>query len=544
MEGPEIARRYDALVSTRKNLDDVLQVIEKYVVPYRGEFFRPLDSEHEVEWRRRHIYDSTALVAADLLASQIHANLTSPSIRWFELRFRRSEVNDQQTAKEWLDKVQTLIWQALLESDFNMEIAETYMDLVSFGTAVLFEEEMSEERWEGVTFTALPIRSTYYEHAADSTLARIYRCIKYTNLQMLEKFGDKVKPLLQEVGEGEVDKKEKVIFCIYKNPDYQEPDETDGEIRTLAGKAREFRYKYVLHRTGDVLDEGGYYEMPAFVARWKKVAGSVWGHSPAFVALSDILQLNQVVAQVSEARSKEVDPPMKSTERGLLGDLDLNPGGLTMVLAMDELDRLLAPNAQLFQGDVEIERLQQSIRSTFFIDKLELKESPAMTATEVMVRYQRMQRQFAPTLGRLQADLLDPLIEMTYRVLERNGRLPPIPRGLEQEELDIEYIGPIPRAQKNEEAQAISLWAGELAGLAQVMPALLDVPDTDAIARQLGLSRGVPAKLMNSEADVKRIRKERAEQQAKAEQAALMQGMGSAMQELGKGAEAMGEITE
>jgi hypothetical protein len=335
------------------------------------------------------------------------------------------------------------------------------------------------------------------------------------------------------------DEKHEIIFCVYERRKVDE----DEEIARLAPEARPFGYKYVLHRTADVLEEGGYYEMPAFVARWKKVSGSSWGHSPAFIALSDILQLNELVANTSEARAKAIDPPMMTTERGIISDLDLNPGGLTMVTAMDELAPLLQ-GTRFDQADIEREHLQENIRGVYFIDKLELKESPAMTATEVMVRYERMQRQFAPTLGRLQADLLDPLIEMTYRTLERNGRLPAPPQNLGNQLLDIEYTGPIPRAQKNEQAQAVSLWIGELAGLAQVIPDILDVPDSDKVARELAVDRGVPVKLMRNENEVRQIRRQREEQQQAMRQFELLQGAGEAMQSIGEGEASMSGTNE
>jgi hypothetical protein len=531
MDGIDIRQRFDALESQRKTLDNTFQTIEKYVVPYRGEFFNPLTSMHEVEWRRRFIFDSTAPVACDILASKIHTNLTSPSIRWFELRFRDDELNDQQGAKEWLEEVQNRIWQALLESDFNMEIAETYLDLTSFGTAVLFEEELNEEKWQGMTFTAIPIRDAYFEMGADDNVLRVYRRLQFTTLQLKDKFPDynfdTLEDNKQDGKEGSVDTKYDVVFCVYKRDNVKETAEGRA-----APKARPYGYKYVLHRNAAVLDEGGYYEMPAFVARWKKVSGSSWGHSPAFVCLSDILQLNEVVQSTSEARIKEVNPPMKSTERGIITDLDLTTGSLTMVADMEELDRLLPPNTMAF-SDVEIERLQESIRDTFFVNKLELKESPAMTATEVMARLQQMMEMFAPTLGRLQADLLDPLITLTFQVLGRNGRLPAPPEGLIEADLDIEYTGPIPRAQKNERAQSISLWISELAGLGQIVPAILDVPDTDAIARELGFDRGVPAKLMNTEQEVVDIRNKRAEQQEEMRQLEMLKQASSAAKDLG-----------
>ena len=532
MDGLAIRQRYDELVSLRQVLDDTYERIEKYVVPYRGNFFKPEDSESEVEWRRRGIYDSTAPIAADLLASSIHSNLTSPMIPWFQLQFRDNALNESDAAKEWLESVQDQIWQTLKESDFNMEIAETYLDLVSYGTAVLFQEELSDKDWEGLTFTAIPVRDIYFERGSDDHVLRVYRRLKYTYLQLQDKFPD------HDFGDSmadNVDEKHDVVFCVYKR------DEVTAVNRKMAPNARPWGWKYILHRDSSVLDEGGYYQMPAHVVRWKKVSGSRWGHSPAFVALSDIMQLNATVAMSSEARAKEVDPPMKTTERGVIGDLELTPGGLTVTTEMDQVDRLLPPHNWLV-ADAEIERLQVSIRSTFYVDKLELKESPAMTATEVLARLDKQQRQFAPTLGRLEADLLDPLIEWTFDSLVRNGLIE-VPEELAEASLDIEYTGPIPRSMKNEEAQGTSMWVSELANLDAMAPGLnmLDIVDTDKLARGLGYARGVPATYMRDAEEVAGLRQERMEAQQMAQQMQMLEQAGAAMKGVGEGAAAMEE---
>ena len=527
MDGSEIKRRYDELHSLRQTLDSTLENIQKFVVPYRGDMFKPEASEFEVEWRRRGIYDSTAPIAADLLASSIHSNLTSPMIPWFQLRFRENALNEQQELMEWIERVQDQIWQALVESDFNMEIAETYLDLVSFGTAILMQEELSDTEWEGITFTAIPVRRSYFEHGADDKVLRVYRLLQYTKLQLEDKFPDADFSEMTD----DPDTKHDVVFAVYKR------DGVTNIQPKMAPEARPWGYKYIMHKSCATLEEGGYYEMPAHVVRWKKTSGSRWGHSPAFVALSDIMQLNTVVEMSSEARAKEIDPPLKTTERGIIGDYDTSAGSLVTVGEMDEMDRLLPPHNWLV-ADAEILRLQESIRSTFYVDKLELKESPAMTATEVLARLDKQQRQFAPTLGRLQADLLDPLITWTYDALVRRGVIV-APEGLDLADIDIEYTGPIPRSMKNEEAQGTSLWVGELAGLAQAIPDILDIVDTDRLARGLGFARGVPANYMKSEDEVAQMRQERAEAQQAMQQMQMMQQGGEAMKAMGEGEAAM-----
>lgn len=531
MDNNVIRNRFDSLVSLRKTIDQTFQFIEKYIVPYRGEFFKPELSELEVQWRRRQIYDSTAVNAANLLASTMHAGLTSPSIKWFDLTFRDPKLRENKPAMEWLEECGDLMYQALNDSDFNVEAAEIYLDLTSFGTAVITEEAESDAEWQGLDFTALPVRECYFEPDSKGGILRLFRLLRYTKLQIEDKF-DVLPPSLDlDPSDGDVDTKYDIVFCIYQRKEKKNADIT----RMLAPKERPWGYKYVLHNSGESLgEEGGYYEMPGFIVRWQKVSGARWGFSPAFVALSDILQLNEVVKQTSESRAKVIDPATITTERGLLGDLDLSAGGLTMVQSMDEL-RAFESGARFDQADAEIERLQQSIRRTFYLDKLELKDSPAMTATEVRERIQRMQRFLGPVLGRLQTDFLDPLIKRTFMIMLRAGQLPEQPESVAGMEMDIEYTGPLPRSQKAETADSIEQWLLSMVGVAEFYPDMLDVADTDVIPRKLAELRGVPASALKSEEEVEALREARAQAQQAAADIEQTRALGEATEAMGAG---------
>jgi len=532
MESTTIVQRYRQLESQRKTLDSVLQEIDMYVTPYRGDFFNDLTSEHSVEWRRTQIYDSTAIVACNLLASQMHGNLTSPVTKWFHLRFRDDEMNREPEAKACLEDTGKRIWRLLQESDFNNTAAEMYKDICSFGTSILMEEQKNDIKWEGIDFTALPIMDSYFEMGPDGVPYRIYRRLRYTRLELQERFPDMPEELtLDDTEESSVDAKIEVVFCIFKRDEYKN---TKGNAPP---DQRPTGYKYVLLNSDATLEEGGYYKFPAMVVRWDKVAGAKWGSSPAMDLLSDIKQLNELVAQTSEARAKAIDPPYLTTERGVIGDLDLEAGGVTVVTDMDLLSPLI-PASDFHQADLERERLQEAIRAGFFIDKLEFKDSPQMTATEVNMRYERMLRMMSPTLGRLQSDFLDPLIEITYSLLARQGQLMPLPTTLKDAEMDIEYIGPMPRAQKAEVAMGIEQWLMGIAQLGEVFPAMMDIPDTDQVARYLADLRGVPADCAKGDKEVEKLRAERAEQEQAAMEAEKIRAGGEAMEAAGKGAQA------
>ena len=540
MKGGEIVKRAAALEAQRKTLDNTYQIIEKFVRPYSGEFFKPMNSENEVDWRRRGIYDSTAIVSADLLAGQIHANLVSPSVQWFNFGYRDTELGDNTEAEQWLDGLEKMVWRTFADSSFNLQVAEFLMDLVTYGGSVMFEEDENEDEWEGVDFTTIPVRDCYFEPDYKDQPLRLYRRLQYTTLQMMDRFEMDADWLKAHGKDEEVDRKWTVWFCIYpRDKERKAYEEADIKPKRLAPNVRPWAYKYVSEDGMMELEEGGYYDMPAFHTDWKKTAGSRNGHSPAFICLSDILQLNEVVKQSSEARAKAIDPPTITTERGVIGDVDLEPGGLTMVTEMDQL-LTLESKARFDVQDDEIYRLQTSIRSVFFIDKLELKDSPAMTATEVNVRYDRMMRQFASTLGRLQNTFLDPLLHRTIAIIMRHGAYPPPPAHLQNAQFDIIYTGPIPRAQQAETANSIAQFLADITSLGEAYPAILDLVNVDRTGKALAQARGVPSDILNKDADIKKIRMARAEMEQQQQQIAEAQAAGEAMKATGEGAAAMG----
>ena len=176
----------------------------------------------------------------------------------------------------------------------------------------------------------------------------------------------------------------------------------------------------------------------------------------------------------------------------------------------------------------------------FYVDQLQLKDSPAMTATEVQVRYELMQRLLGPTLGRLMSDFLDPLLSRTFNIMYRNGALPERPEVLNNEsDLDIQYVGPLARAQKSDVAASTERWLGMVAQMAEIKPEVLEFPDWELIVRDHANVLNVPAKYMKSASKIAADRKK--QQQAQSQMMALEQAKmaGEAGESLGKAAQSL-----
>lgn len=544
MKNEEICSRFQRVRGDRYVVEDIWDSIELYIAPYRGRFFKDEKSENSVQWRRPFVFDGTAIMASQNLASSLHSRLTSASTRWFGMKFKQDELQDSQEAQVWIEEVNTAMFDAMQESNFNVQINEVYQDLVNYGTGFMLEEETNPKdlaETSPITFTSVMVKEAFFEQDSKGGILNFYQKKQWTARQMTDYFKEKVPAFISDAASdpaSDPNAKWDIIYCIYRRTSV----DLDPYAKDVEPKKRAFGFKFVLLDSGEALgEEGGYYEMPCFVPRWRKTSSSMWGNSPAMIALADTLTLNRTIELNLAAVEKQLDPPILTTSRGLIGDLDLTAGGLSVVRDVKEV----VPFQSGARFDVtyqEMNRLRENIEGYFFIPQLILppmQGTPA-TATEIAVRMQQLEALIGPTLGRLQVDLLDPIIKRTFGILHRAGKLPEVPDVVAEMEgrIEIEYISPIAKTQEASNVQAIERFAMSVMNLGQGKPEVLDIPDWDAMVKSLASMLGVSAKLIRPDADVKTERKQRQEVQAQAAQgeAMKMQGEGmQAMQEAGQG---------
>jgi hypothetical protein len=544
MKSQEIVRRARQCAGNRYTIEDIWEQVERYFAPYRGRFFKDESSENSIEWRRPWLYDGTGVMASQNLASSLHSSLTSASTQFFSFRYRQDELNDDVDAKVWLEECGKRVYSALQDSNFNVEINETYQDLVNYGTSIIIEESETSEGREELVFKSIPLKECFFEQDFKGHVLNFYRKLNWSGLEIYSKFGQDTPEWIMDLinGDGYNDDLKYVVwFCIFKREGV-EYKTTDSKI--MDATKRPYGFKYVLESDpeSELGEEGGYYEMPAFIPRWRKTSDSMWGNSPAMIALGDNITLQRLIELSLAAVEKAIDPPMMTTQRGLIGDMDLNAGGLTTVRDMKEL----APLQSVARFDVrnyEVERLQNNIKDYFFINQLLLppmQPSP-VTATEISVRMQQLERIFGPTLARLQTDLLSPALSRSFRILLRAGRMPEMPDVVAEErgEIEIEYVGSMAKAQEASNVMAVQNWVQFLGGMAQLNPKVLDVPNWDEITKGSGNMFGVPAKMQNTSVEINQVRQENAAKQQAMEEALLAEQMGKGAAAMGEGKQAM-----
>ena len=135
-----------------------------------------------------------------------------------------------------------------------------------------------------------------------------------------------------------------------------------------------------------------------------------------------------------------------------------------------------------------------------------------MTATEVLDRREEKLRLMAPMLGRLQSELLGPMLKRTYTLLNSKGLIPDAPEEMAGSSLDIQYVSPAAKAQFGTRAIAADQAYG---------PQVLDALNPDRYAQESATWHDVPRRVLNSNEEIEEVRSQR--QTAADEETALEQ---------------------
>ena len=218
----------------------------------------------------------------------------------------------------------------------------------------------------------------------------------------------------------------------------------------------------------------------------------------------------------------------------------MTPAGITVIRNDGAVKPLqIGTNWQI--TDLKENQLRTAIRQAYYSDQLQLQEGPQMTATEVQVRYELMQRLLGPTLGRFQSEFLNPLIERVFGIMYRAGALMKEPDLIQGTKIDVEYLGPLARSQRMEESVAIERLYSLAMNIAQIDPAIMDNIDHDEAVRLRGNLLGVPKTVLRGKDDVDSLRAMRAEQAQMAQMAQEQQALGKAQKDQAQAAKILAD---
>jgi hypothetical protein len=513
-----LKRRFDKLKTNRQNWETHWQEVADYMLPRKADVTK---TRSKGDKRTELIFDSSPLQSVDLLAASLHGMLTNPSTPWFTLRYKDVELENDDEAKLWLESATDAMYVAFNRSNFQQEIFELYHDLITFGTACMFVQDDDEDT---LKFSTRHINEIYIAENEKGKVDTVYRLFKMSVRAAFQQFGEAISTSTKGLITKDPYEEISILHAVYPRNDF-DPKKQDR-------KNMPFESVYMEYKNLNELSVAGFKEFPFVVPRYLKASHEIYGRSPAMTALPDVKMLNEMSKTTIKAAQKQVDPPLLVPDDGFLLPVRTVPGGLNFYRSgtRDRIEPLnIGANNPL--GLNMEEQRRNSIRNVFYVNQLMMQQGPQMTATEVIQRNEEKMRLLGPVLGRLQSELLKPLIDRCFAIMVRRNIFPPAPEIISGRDVEIEYVSPLAKAQKSTELQSIIRGIEIMGQLANVAP-VFDYINFDNLVKHLTNIIGIPQKVLKTNSEVL------AEREAKQAQAQQMQEM----QQLQQVAKAGGDI--
>lgn len=464
--------------------------------------------------RYNRITDTTSQDSHRMLVAVLQALLTNTQTDWFDVRFERAELNDDEEFAAYVEAVKERMQLAFSrpQGGFATQITEDYSDLTGFGTGAIFMGEDEETR-RGIRFEAIPLPQLYIDTTASGRVEVVFRRYELAAWKAVDKWGEEALPEIAKIAKKHPSRKFEFIHHVRRNR-FPLPGQNEG------GKKEWQAFTISLHDKTLVKAVEGFDTMPYIVARWNVDAGETYGRGPGIFTLPNQRMLNAIWLTFIRSAEKAVDPPVIVPNDSVMPGHDVRVTPSAQIVVQNDEGgtgtgiRYLESRAQFIPSKEVIEDRQTKIEDAWHANLIKIFQQPLQTATQVLELARLSQRVLSPVMGRLEVELLNPMIERAFDILSKQSDFPVAPQAIEGEELKIEYVSPIARAQKAEDAQAIMETFNAAAAMFEADSSIMDNLNLDESIRAIHQANGAPGRTLNSLRVVAATRQQRAEQQA------------------------------
>ena len=518
-ETKRLIKRLTALKNERSSWDTSFMQLRDYIMPRAGKFWADMNSQSAAARGQRKdnkIIDNTATRAARVLGAGLLAGMASPSEPWMELQAADLEVRKLQTVKQWCADATDELLSLFAGSNVYRTLHSMFEELGVFGTsaAVITEDEES-----GVWTQFMTIGSFALATDAKGRVTTLVREVQMTVEQVVTEFGyenctRRIKDLYDR---DSLDVYIKVVHSIAPRP---------ANARKGGGKlAAKFRECYFEWGCADsLLWESGYDYFNVIAPRWIVNGEDVYGASPGFDTIGDIIDLQHKQIRKAQAIDLQTKPPLVVPNGMQYKYSDFLAGGVSsadMTNANGGVKTAFQVNLDLSHLVQDIQDTRQRISRMFYEDLFMMISSDdrsGVTAREIAERHNEKMLMLGPVIERIQNEALAVLVQVGFTILMEAGRLPPPPNEIEGK-LEIKFTSIMAQAQRLAKATLMDRQFGTIASMAQVRPDVLDKLDVDAWVDEYARIFGTNPKLIVPTEDAQAVRQQRQQAQAQAMQA-------------------------
>lgn len=548
-----------ALLNDRSSFDAHWRDVADFILPTRSRFFT--QDRNKGHKRNQNIIDSTGTFAAATLESGMHAGLTSPARPWMLLTTPDPDLAAFAPVKEWLHIVTQRMMAVFAASNLYKALPIVYGDMGTFATAAMAVLEDREDLFRCYTY---PIGS--YSLAVDDRgqVVTFVREVEMSVRQVVSQFGGKNGFPLGRNEAIDWTNISQRVKDHWSQSRYEVPVDVtwivtpnDWVDRTkLYSKYLPFASCYFEKGSDDknaegtvtgFLREAGFAEFPLMAPRWKVISheDSYGTECPGMRALGDVRQLQHMEKRLAQGINKMVDPSLQAPTSLRNRPISILPGHVTHVdvrEGMQGVRPIHEVNINLEHFSINEDRVRFRIQRAYYEDLFLMLATrdqtqdgkQPITAREIAERHEEKLLALGPVLESANDELLEPLVDRTYALMDAAGMIPEPPEDVRGVNLKVEFISILAQAQKSVGVAAQDRFMQTILGVAEVFPEARNKINVNRYIDNTGTMLGVDPRIIRSDEEADAITAEQAQQQ---------QAMAEAQQarELSQAAQAAGQ---
>lgn len=497
-ENNPTVQRIDKMFRARQPLEALWRTVYRYTLPERAQqFTRSVPGAETAQSAEAgsDVFDSTAIDSAERLVELIITGLIPPWQKWFRI-VPGPYIRDPQLKEQLLpllELAETVLLTFLNDSNFYLEMQPMLLDRVVGGTGCIQRQPGDRLRYKTVPLAELAIQED--RRGEIIAVARRY-LMSYRDLD--RSWGSRLPATFREQAS--------------KDPDAVRHEVYELDARTAAG---DWEAVVMLKQGGVELMRSVFLHQRSFASRWSAIPGSPYGRGPGMRAISDVRALNKLKELVLKNAALAVAGVYTVVDDGVLNPytVTIEPGARLPVASNNPNDPSILPlpqSAGFDVGSFSMDELRSSIKSVFMDDQFAPLGRTPQSATEVAERTRVLAQSMGAATARLQHEVVLPLLQDAFAWLADQGELP---EGLDLtgQDVRVEFVSPLARAQWADEEQAILEMMTYAAEFGQVDPKAGLAVDTHAALRVLAEKKAVPTSIMRTAEEIEQLTEEAAE---------------------------------
>lgn len=537
-----IFARYEELLQDRNARAPELEAVSRIYRPQRQGFRSSSDKRDD--YNLHQLFNSTTLINSSNMAANVYSTLCNQANDWFQATTPDPDRAEAPDAKVYLD----IVSRRMLAS-FGPGVSTFYSSAVSWagdisvlGTGCMVSDEgMGRRR---LIDTCVSPADFVFAVDADGMADELIVERWLTPVQAARFYGiDALPPKLRErAQQNKADMRTRFLQAVQPNDSFVQG--------SFGPKGRPFLSTHVSEDGMAIVRQGGMYEQNFAIPRWDADGSNPWGHGLGYLTLASGLKLQAQARDNLQAGALLAKPPMGTAgTKALRENAKIAPGVfLHGAIAIGSGQQLVRPimTGQGLPVTAEMERqTREEVENGWLAQLLTLANRTGLGTLEVIERMEERLRLHAPYTGRMQTEGLSFILERRFKMLLRAGQLPPPPKSLAGQPLEIRYTSVAALAQKASEGVATRRLVQDLTALSAAQPtpeagqAIWDNANTDEIAAILADSGGAPARAIRAPEDREALRRQRAEALQMQQAVAMAQQGAAAMKDMGAAQAAM-----